>query len=56
MQQMAKSPSSPGFQKDAGGLSPNTGQPSISLLNPAAHSADPENPLSKHPASILPPF
>lgn len=47
---MAKSPSSWGFRKDAGGCeSQLTGQPSISLLNPAAHSADPENPLLQTP-------
>uniref|UniRef100_A0A667IP27 Zinc finger protein, FOG family member 2 n=1 Tax=Lynx canadensis TaxID=61383 RepID=A0A667IP27_LYNCA len=45
-QQMAKSPEFPGVsEKMPEAVSPNTGQTSINLLNPAAHSADPENPL-----------
>ncbi|XP_073855384.1 zinc finger protein ZFPM2 isoform X5 [Macaca fascicularis] len=45
-QQMAKSPEFPSVsEKMPEALSPNTGQTSINLLNPAAHSADPENPL-----------
>ncbi|XP_049710242.1 zinc finger protein ZFPM2 isoform X1 [Elephas maximus indicus] len=45
-QQMAKSPEFPGIsEKMPEAVSPNTGQNSINLLNPAAHAADPENPL-----------
>ncbi|XP_051058477.1 zinc finger protein ZFPM2 isoform X3 [Phodopus roborovskii] len=45
-QQMAKSPEFPGVsEKMPEAVSPNTAQASISLLNPAAHSSDPETPL-----------
>ncbi|XP_036292668.1 zinc finger protein ZFPM2 isoform X1 [Pipistrellus kuhlii] len=46
-QQMAKSPEFPGVaEKMPEALSPNTGQTSLNLLNPAAHAADPDgNPL-----------
>ncbi|XP_054983691.1 zinc finger protein ZFPM2 isoform X2 [Sorex araneus] len=45
-QQMAKSPEFPGVsEKMPEAVSPNTGQTSLSLLNPAAHSADADNPL-----------
>ncbi|XP_035305509.1 zinc finger protein ZFPM2 isoform X3 [Cricetulus griseus] len=42
-QQMAKSPDFPGVsEKMPEAVSPNTGQASINLLNPAVHSSDPE--------------
>ncbi|XP_055966064.1 zinc finger protein ZFPM2 isoform X2 [Sorex fumeus] len=45
-QQMAKSPEFPGVsEKMPEALSPNTGQTALSLLNPAAHAADADNPL-----------
>ncbi|XP_005382056.1 PREDICTED: zinc finger protein ZFPM2 [Chinchilla lanigera] len=49
-QQMAKSPEFPGVaEKMPEAVSPNTGQTSISLLNPPTHPADPENPLLQAP-------